>query len=73
LAIGEVGDKTGGDRPREHCISKPKTYLLMYVPSVDWKSACWLYLFFLTHHTSSEEKTTTSIHMSFINDTFIIK
>jgi len=20
LAIGEVGDKTGGDRPREHCI-----------------------------------------------------
>ena len=19
LAIGEVGDKTGGDRPREHC------------------------------------------------------
>jgi hypothetical protein len=21
LAIGEVGDKTGGDRPREHCIS----------------------------------------------------
>jgi hypothetical protein len=21
LAIGEVGDKTGGDRPREHCTS----------------------------------------------------
>ena len=21
LAIGEVGDKTGGDRPREHCIA----------------------------------------------------
>ena len=21
LAIGEVGDKTGGDRPREHCIT----------------------------------------------------
>ena len=20
MAIGEVGDKTGGDRPREHCI-----------------------------------------------------
>ena len=20
LAIGEFGDKTGGDRPREHCI-----------------------------------------------------
>ena len=20
LSIGEVGDKTGGDRPREHCI-----------------------------------------------------
>jgi hypothetical protein len=22
LAIGEVGDKTGGDRPREHCIAE---------------------------------------------------
>jgi hypothetical protein len=22
LAIGEVGDKTGGDRPREHCTTK---------------------------------------------------
>ena len=22
LAIGEDGDKTGGDRPREHCIYK---------------------------------------------------
>ena len=60
--MGEIGtdenfgDKTGGDRLREHCISKPKTYLLMYVPSVDWKSACWLYLFSLTHRTSSEEK-----------------
>ena len=27
LAIGEVGDKTGGDRPREHCICKKKIYV----------------------------------------------
>ena len=26
MAIGEVGDKTGGDRPREHCIRKKNIY-----------------------------------------------
>jgi hypothetical protein len=30
VAIGEVGDKTGGDRPREHCIVVNFVKLLLF-------------------------------------------